>query len=128
MATTKKGDTAKATKAPAATTKVSTRKGTIKNTTTAKVEGTAKTSPTKPDVKKPAAVKLTDNQVKFLQTIQASGETGYEPKNKNEQRSIDAMVTRKLLKKGEEQGDGQLPIPRHQGRHLIFADGLNLSR
>ena len=102
MATTKKGDTSKATKAPAATAKVVASKSATRNTATAaKVERTAKTSPAaKPAVKKPAPVKLTENQVKFLQTINAAGETGYEPKNKNEQRSIDAMATRKLLKRG----------------------------
>jgi hypothetical protein len=101
MATTKKGDTTKASKAPAAkATTVDSRKGPSKNTTSTKAEGAVKTSPAKPDAKKAAPVKLTDNQVKFLQAIHASGETGYEPKNKNEQRSIDAMVTRKLLKKG----------------------------
>ena len=103
MATTKKGAGTKAAKAPSAgkAEAASARPAAPKNTAKpAAADGVAKTSPAKPAAKKAAPVKLTDNQVKFLGQIRAAGEAGYEPKNKNEQRSIDALVTRKLLKKG----------------------------
>lgn len=124
MATTKKGDTAKATQAPAATAKVDAGKGATRNTTTAKAEGVAKTSPAKPAAKKAAPVKLTDNQVKFLQAIHAAGEPGYEPRNKNEQRSVDAMITRKLLKRGaknKETGNYRYLLTKTGTTHLPTA-------
>ncbi|RUL86957.1 hypothetical protein [Tautonia sociabilis] len=119
MATTKKGDTPKATKAPAASSKVDTQ-GNAKNTA-APAEGTGRTSPAKPSAKKAAPVKLTENQVKFLQAIQAAGEPGYEPKNKNEQRSIDALVTRKLVKRGtknKETGNYRYLLTKAGTNHL----------
>lgn len=126
MATTKKGDTTKARKPAAKKTTVAAPKAASKNTTpaTSKAEGAAKTSPAKPAAKKAAPIKLTDNQVKFLQTIAAAGETGYEPRNKNEQRSIDALVTRKLLKKGaknKETGNSRYLLTKAGTSHLPTA-------
>lgn len=121
MATTKKGVPAKATKAPAKTTKATARTSASKNTTATPSAAAPKSSPAKPAAKKAAPVKLTENQVKFLQTIQAAGETGYEPKNKNEQRSIDALLTRKLLKRGsknKETGNSRYLLTKAGAAHL----------
>lgn len=100
MARTKKPGPATTTEAPAKATKATARKTVTKNTAAAKPESVAKTSPAKPAAAKSAPVKLTENQAKFLGTIHAAGASGYEPKNKNEQRSIDALVSRKLVKRG----------------------------
>ncbi|MEW4570778.1 hypothetical protein AB1L88_23170 [Tautonia sp. JC769] len=124
MATTKKGAPAKASKAPAKSTKVNAGKSASKNTTATPSEAAPKSSPAKPAAKKAAPVKLTDNQVKFLQTIHAAGETGYEPKNKNEQRSIDALITRKLLKRGaknKETGNSRYLLTKAGTAHLPTA-------
>ncbi len=53
-----------------------------------------------PAAKKAAApVKLTDRQLDFLKQIQGKGE-GYVLEKKAEQRTIDALLDRKLIKKG----------------------------
>ncbi|QDV33933.1 hypothetical protein [Tautonia plasticadhaerens] len=126
MATTKKGDTPKARKPAAEKTTVDAPKRATRNTAAAaaKADGASKTSPAKPAAKKAAPVKLTDNQVKFLQAIAAAGEAGYEPRNKNEQRSIDALVTRKLLKKGaknKETGNARYLLTKAGTSHLPTA-------
>ncbi|WP_169978813.1 hypothetical protein [Tautonia rosea] len=121
MATTKKGASAKATKTPAKKAKATAGKSATKNTTATPSEATPKSSPAKPAAKKAAPVKLTDNQVKFLQTIHAAGETGYEPKNKNEQRSLEALLTRKLLKRGsknKETGNSRYLLTKAGTAHL----------
>lgn len=58
-------------------------------------------APKKAAPKKAAPVKLSDKQTEFLKTIQNSGaEGGYLLTKKGEQRTIDALLDRKLIKRG----------------------------
>src|SRR4051794_41615830 len=61
-----------------------------------KEKATRKESASRP----PAPVKLTDRQKQVLQKIQAAGPTGYEVGQKAEQRTLDALADRKLIKRG----------------------------
>ncbi len=77
-------------------------------TDTASKASTPKPSPV--DAKAPAAkaapkkvaapVKLTDRQVDFLKQIYGAKDAGYLLEKKAEQRTIDALLDRKLIKKG----------------------------
>jgi hypothetical protein len=62
-----------------------------------KTKATAKTASTP----RPApAVKLTDGQREFLCKVKDAGAAGYTVARKTEQRTIDALLARKVLKKG----------------------------
>jgi len=62
---------------------------------------TKKTSSSKTVVaKKATPVKLNDRQRDFLKKIKDAGATGYEAGPSYEQRTIDALVDRKLVKRG----------------------------
>jgi hypothetical protein len=50
--------------------------------------------------KKATPPKLNDRQREFLKKIKEAGEPGYEASRKVEQRTIDALVERKLVKRG----------------------------
>jgi hypothetical protein len=61
-------------------------------------------------VKKAPAVKLNDRQRDLLKKVKDAGEGGYFVGQKVEQRSIDALVDRKLLKKGaKDKAKGSIP-------------------
>jgi hypothetical protein len=104
MAVTKKAKTAKktATKKPARGAKVSTSskraagRASAKKTTTAKKTSSSRTAAPK----RATSVKLNDRQRDFLKKIKAAGETGYEAGPSYEQRTIDALVDRRLVKRG----------------------------
>ncbi len=51
-------------------------------------------------VKEAAPVKLTERQHELLQAISAAKEAGYPNEKKAEQKTIDALVNKKLVKKG----------------------------
>ena len=51
-------------------------------------------------LKKVAPVKLTERQHELLQAISAAKEAGYPNEKKAEQKTIDALVDKKLVKKG----------------------------
>lgn len=94
MAATKKGTSKKAATAASPSTASA-----GKTTPAAKVE--SKTKPTtngKAATKTPAALKLTDSQKTLLAKVHGAGESGYEP-TPREQRSIDSLADKKLLKK-----------------------------
>jgi hypothetical protein len=62
---------------------------------------TRKTSASKTAVsRKPTAVKLNDRQRDYLKKIKDAGSSGYEVGPSYEQRTIDALVERKLVKRG----------------------------
>jgi hypothetical protein len=95
MATTKKAKTGKSAGAGA-------RKGATKAKGMApktKSKPAAKATPATA-TKKAAPPKLNDRQLDLLKRIGAAGEGGYTAGKGPEQRSIDALVGRKLLKKG----------------------------
>jgi hypothetical protein len=104
MAVTKKAKTAKktATKKPARGAKVGTGSKRAAGRTTAKKTTAAKTTSASRTAapKKATAVKLNDRQRDFLKKIKDAGLTGYEAGPSYEQRTIDALVDRKLVKRG----------------------------
>ena len=57
-------------------------------------------APKKPAPKKAAVVKLTTSQNDMLKKVHGTGETGYPADKKAEQKTLDALQTRKLVKKG----------------------------
>src|SRR4051812_42971516 len=59
-----------------------------------------KVTRTEPASRPSAPVKLSDRQKQVLQKIQAAGATGYEVGRKAEQRTLDALADRKLIKRG----------------------------
>jgi hypothetical protein len=91
---------AKATKKAAGAKKSAPKAKAPKKTKTsgAKAAKTAK----KPAAKtaKKAAVKLTDKQTEFLKTISGHGEAGYPATKKADEKSLDALRVKKLVKKG----------------------------
>jgi hypothetical protein len=103
MATTKKATTGK--KAGAGARKVATKaKGVAKTT---KAKATAKAAPA-PAKGTPA--KLNDRQREFLQKVKDAGEAGYVVTRSVEQRTIDALSARKMLKKGaKNKTTGKIP-------------------
>lgn len=79
----------------------------------AKAEGGAK--------KAAAEIKLNDRQREFLKKVKDAGEPGYRIGQKIEQRTIDALVDRKLLKKGpkhKESGGFHYLLTKAGEKHL----------
>ena len=117
MATTKKATTGK--KAGAGARKVATKaKGVAKTT---KSKATAKAAPAPP---KAGPVKLNDRQREFLQKVKDAGEAGYAAARNSEQRTIDALAARKLLKKGarnKETGKTPYLLTKAAANHLPAA-------
>jgi hypothetical protein len=72
----------------------------------------------KDGARKPAQVKLSDRQREFLQRIHGAGEAGFEVGQKNDQRTIDALMDRKLIKRGAKNKESG----RH--RYLLSKTGL----
>ncbi len=71
--------------------------------------------------KKAAEVKLNDRQRDFLKKIKDAGDPGYLIGQKIEQRTIDALVDRKLLKKGpkhKESGSFHYILTKAGEKHL----------
>ncbi len=135
-----------ATKEAAAKPKASTKKAPVKKTAvkkaggkvaaeTAAKSGTPKAAAKKaaPAVKKAAvaapkkaapkkaAVKLNDKQLEILKKVHAAGETGYPVGQKVEERTLEALITRKLLKKGaknKETGKPHYMLTKTGEKHL----------
>jgi hypothetical protein len=106
MAVTKKAKTAKKTVAKKTVrgAKASTTSLRTASRPTAKTKKTAaatkKTSASKTVVAKKTTVKLNDRQRDYLKKIKDAGVAGYEAGPSYEQRTIDALVERKLVKRG----------------------------
>ena len=100
-ASTKKVATKKAATKKAAPARTSARSETAAKANTPKAAAAKKTSPkaTTKAPKRAAAIKLNDRQAEFLGKVRQAGEAGYKA-GKGEQRTIDALVDRKLLKRG----------------------------
>ena len=96
MATTKKATTGK--KAGAGARKGATKAKGVAKTTKTKV--TAKAAPAAPAPSKAGPVKLNDRQREFLQKVKDGGTSGYVAARSVEQRTIDALAARKMVKKG----------------------------
>lgn len=120
MATTKKGTTGM--KAGAGARKGATKaNGVAKQTETkAKAVPAAKGAATTRN-EKAAPVKINDRQRDFLTRIKGAGETGYEVGAKVEQRTIDALIERKLVKRGaknKENGRARYLLTKVGEKHL----------
>jgi hypothetical protein len=102
------------------------RKGMATATTT---RGTAEATKTKPTArgtapKTAAPVKLNDRQRDFLQKIHGAGAVGYQVGPKVEQRTIDALVERKLVKRGakdKDSGSARYLLTKAGEKHLPTA-------
>jgi len=98
-------------------TKVGTpRPGTRSGTAKASSPAAKKVAP-----KAAAVVKLTDRQKDFLKTISAAKEQGYTTARKAEQKTIDVLLDRKLIKRGakDKQGGGYCYLVSKAGeKHL----------
>ena len=107
-ATAKKGATTTGPKAKAAPKARATKKAAAANGAAkpkapkaAKATPAAKAAPAaKATAKKAAPIKLTDRQTEFLRKIRGAGVPGYKSAQKAEQRTIDALQDRKLVKRG----------------------------
>jgi hypothetical protein len=82
-----------------ATRKLPVASGTSTKVGTPKVAIPAKVVAKKPASKEAAPIKLTDRQRDFLKTISATKE-GYTTAKKAEQKTIEALLDRKLIKRG----------------------------
>jgi hypothetical protein len=117
MATSKKGTTG--TKAGAGA-----RRGATKANGVAKTTQTGSTAKGAPASRKAGPVKINDRQREFLTRIKGAGEAGYEVGKKAEQRTIDALVERKLVKRGaknKESGNSRYLLTRTGEKHLPTA-------
>jgi len=83
------------------TTKVATKKTspTVSSAKTSKSAATAKKT-TAPKKAAPAAVKLTDRQLDVLKAVLGTKEGGYLADKKAEAKTLDALASKKLIKKG----------------------------
>lgn len=106
MAVKKKaGGSTKAAAPKKAATKSSATKGAAAATATKtgtpkKSAATSGGAATKVKAKKAAPVKLTDRQSEFLRTIHSAGEAGYKGDKKGEAKSLEALLGKKLIKRG----------------------------
>ena len=71
--------------------------------------------------KKAAPIKLNDRQSELLRKVQGAGATGYTIGQKTEQRTIDALQERKLLKRGaknKETGQHSYSLTKLGEKHI----------
>jgi hypothetical protein len=114
MATTKKGTAGKQAASGA-------RRGTTKANGVAKETKSKSTANGATASKQAAPVKLNDWQRDFLKKIKDAGETGYTLAQKAEQRTIDALIERKLVKRGaknKETGQQRFLLTKAAEKHL----------
>ncbi len=108
MAKTKSSTTKKTAAKPAAKKTTAKSAPAAAKTTTAKAA--TKAAPKKAAAKKAPAVKITDKQRELLQKIASAGQGGYSSDSKPELRSIEALQTKKLVKKGaKDKASGKVP-------------------
>jgi hypothetical protein len=81
----------------------------------------AATPAAKAPVKKAAPLKLTDKQTEILKRVKDSGETGYTSGAKIEDRTLEALKEKKLLKRGaknKETGNHHYTLTKTGEKHL----------
>jgi hypothetical protein len=92
-----------------------------KETAPKKTTKAAAAAPKKAAPKKAAPIKLTDTQTKLLTTIGAAAEPGYRSEKKAEQRTLEALAERKLIKRGskhKESGTYHYSVSNLGKKHL----------
>jgi len=117
MATTKKASTG--TNAGAGARKGATKANGVAKESESKATASGATAP-----KKAVPIKLNDRQREFLRKIKDAGTVGYEVAQKVEQRTIDALLERKLVKKGaknKETGKSPYLLTKAGEKHLPAA-------
>ena len=107
---------------PAARTNLAVASGTAPKAGTPKPSA-AKAALPKPATAKTAAapVKLTERQLEFLKMIHGTKEPGFLVGRKADQRTIDALMDRKLIKKGakdRESGNFRYSVSKAGEKHL----------
>ncbi len=107
---------------PAAQTDLAVASGTAPKVGTPQPSAAKATSP-KPATAKTAAapVKLTERQLEFLKMIHGTKEPGFLVGRKADQRTIDALMDRKLIKKGakdRESGNFRYSVSKAGEKHL----------
>jgi hypothetical protein len=119
----KKGAATKAaTKKSAPKKKAAVSSGTAAKAATPKASAKKSAAPKKSAPKKSAAVRLTDKQRELLNKVKGAGEAGYLAGLKAEQRSIEALADRKLLKRGtknKEKGAYHYTVSKLGEKHLV---------
>jgi hypothetical protein len=106
--------------------KVATAKPSVTSATSTKV-GTPKVAKSTPSATKKAAarvvapIKLTERQRDFLKTIWEAKEQGFTTAKKAEQKTIDALLDRKLIKRGakdKQSGSYRYQVSKAGEKHL----------
>lgn len=83
-------------------------------------------APKKAAAKKAPAVKLTDKQREVLAKIASAGEGGYNIEQKIEQRTVDALKEKKLVKKGAKNKEtGNIPYHTTKAGEKALAAASN---
>jgi hypothetical protein len=107
-------------KAPAAVKAAAPKAGAVKTSVPKAAAPKAAAAAAKaPKAAKPKAapIKLTDSQTEILKKVHGSGEAGYAAEKKIEERSLTALLERKLIKKGAKNKEtGKVP-------HTVSAAG-----
>jgi hypothetical protein len=98
-ATTPKTGTKKA----GSTKKAAPKKSTSKKSTSKKSTMPAQAKAKPAGAKKPAAIKLSDNQTRVLGAVNQAGETGYAA-GKGEGKVLESLLNKKLVKRGKKVG------------------------
>src|SRR5438270_273518 len=79
---------------------------------------------TKVKANKPAPVKLTDKQAEFLKTIHGAGESGYKGDKKGEAKSLEALLGKKLIKRGaKDKASGHYSYSVSKAGHKHMSSG-----
>ena len=74
--------------------------------------------------KKAAPVKLTDRQADFLKTIHSAGESGYKGDKKAEAKSLEALLGKKLIKRGaKDKASGHYSYSVSKAGHKHMSSG-----
>jgi hypothetical protein len=118
MAKTKKAAAVR--KGTPASRKVATKAKSTRKATATKSKPAARAAAPKPA----APVKLNDRQREFLKKIKESGESGFEVAHKNDERTLDALSARKLVKHGaknKESGKHRYLLTKAAEKHLPAA-------
>jgi hypothetical protein len=117
-AATKKSSAKKSTKASAGT---AAKSGTPKKKKAATKGGAVK-------AKKAAPVKITDKQAEFLKQIHAAGESGYKGDKKAEAKSLEALLGKKLIKRGaKDKTSGHYSYSVSKAGHKHLSSGSSAS-
>lgn len=120
------------------TKKAAPRKAAAKKSSTKASAGTAAKSGTpkkkaakggvKTKAKKAAPVKLTDKQTDFLKTIHSAGESGYRGDKKGEAKSLEALLGKKLIKRGaKDKSSGHYSYSVSKAGHKHLSSGSSTS-